>query len=270
MSAVDGAPSGPEQARDASAADAGKRGPLGGRAALRHARRDRLQRLLDHEEAIHQPEWMRPSEGEPLWPVAVAVLAAVGLQLAVPERLAVHPKWLLPSLVLGLLIVLVAIRPARVRQGSVMVQVAGLLLVIIAAFANAYSAVKLVLELLHGKAGDNPTALLGTGAAIYITNVICFALWYWAFDQGGPRGRAVVKVAPPDFLFPQMTLPEMFPRWHPEFGDYLYLAFTNATAFSPTDTLPTSRWAKMTMMLQSAVALVIAALVVARVVNVLH
>jgi uncharacterized membrane protein len=67
-----------------------------------------------------------------------------------------------------------------------------------------------------------------------------------------------------------MTVPELFPDWRAEFGDYLYLAFTNATAFSPTDTLPTSRWAKMTMMLQSAIALLIAALIIARVVNVLH
>ena len=239
------------------------------RGALRHARRERLQRLLDHDEALHQPQWVRPTEGEPLWPVALAVVAAAGLQLAVPARLALHPRWLLPSLVLGLLIVLAAVKPANVRQGSALVQIAGLLLVIIAAFANAFSAVKLIQELLQGKAGDNPTALLGVGAAIYITNVIVFALWYWAFDRGGPRGRAHPTSTPPDFLFPQMTVPELFPGWRAEFGDYLYLAFTNATAFSPTDTLPTSRWSKMTMMLQSAIALLIAALIIARVVNVL-
>jgi hypothetical protein len=111
-----------------------------------------------------------------------------GLQIAVPGRLAVHPRLLLPTLVLGLLIVLAAVKPTAARQRSVLVQLAGLLLVIIAAFANAYS-VKLVLELLQGMAGDNPTPLLGTGAAIYITNVIAFALWYWAFDRGGPLGR---------------------------------------------------------------------------------
>jgi hypothetical protein len=199
----------------------------------------------------------------------LAVLASVGLQLAVPSRLALHPTWLLPVLVLGLLIVLAAVRPAVARERSLMVQIGGLLLVIIAAFANAFSAVKLVQELLHGQAGDNPTALLGTGAAIYLTNIIVFALWYWAFDRGGPQGRARATGTVPDFLFPQMTLPEIFPSWRAEFGDYLYLAFTNATAFSPTDTMPTSRWSKMTMMLQSAISLVIAGLVIARVVNVL-
>jgi hypothetical protein len=140
--------------------------------------------------------------------------------------------------------------------------------VIIAAFANAFSAVKLVLELLQGRAGDNPTQVIGIGAAVYITNVIVFALWYWAFDSGGPRGRSHATDTP-DFLFTQMALPDLFPAWRAEFGDYLYLAFTNATAFSPTDTLPTSRWAKMTMMLQSAISLVIAALVIAHIVNVI-
>ena len=256
--------------RPVDAAGAGDSAQRRGRAALRQARRARLQRLLDHEEAVHQPQWVRPTEGEPLWPVALAVVVAAGLQLSVPARLALHPRWLLPALVLGLLIVLAAVKPAKVRQGSVLVQVAGLLLVIIVALANAFSAVKLVQELLQGRAGDNPAPLIGIGAAVYITNVIVFALWYWAFDSGGPRGRLHATDTPPDFLFTQMTLPELFPGWRAEFGDYLYLAFTNATAFSPTDTLPTSRWAKMTMMLQSAIALLIAALVIAHIVNVIR
>jgi hypothetical protein len=266
---VSGSPADPGDARPAGTGENGV-APSKDHATLRRARRERLRRLLDHEEALRQPEWVRPSDGEPLWPVALTVLAAVGLQLSVPSRLAVHPTWLLPALVLTLLIVLAAVKPAAVRERSLLVQLAGLLLVIIAAFANAYSAVKLVLELLHGQAGDNPTVLLGTGAAIYLTNVIVFALWYWAFDRGGPLGRALGTGTVPDFLFPQMALPELFPGWRAEFGDYFYLAFTNATAFSPTDTMPTSRWAKMTMMLQSAISLVIAGLVIARVVNVLR
>ena len=107
------------------------------------------------------------------------------------------------------------------------------------------------------------------GAAVYITKIIVFALWYWAFDRGGPRGRAHPTGTPPDFLFPQMTVPELFPGWRAEFGDYLYVAFTNATAFSPTDTLPLARWAKLAMMLESAVSLVTVALVVSRAINIL-
>ena len=113
--------------------------------------------------------------------------------------------------------------------------------------------------------------MLRNGGAIWLTNVIVFALWYWEMDRGGPAARACGTHEYPDFLFTQMTAPELVAKdWEPAFLDYLYLSFTNATAFSPTDTLPLSRWAKMTMMFQSAVSLVTVALVVARAVNVLE
>jgi uncharacterized membrane protein len=109
-----------------------------------------------------------------------------------------------------------------------------------------------------------------TGAAIWLTNVIVFALWYWEFDRGGPVARALARKPLPDFQFVQMQSPELaHPDWEPAFMDYLYLSFTNATAFSPTDVLPLSRWAKATMLLQSAISLVTVALVIARAVNVL-
>jgi uncharacterized membrane protein len=100
--------------------------------------------------------------------------------------------------------------------------------------------------------------------------VIIFALWYWEFDRGGPVSRAHAHRPYPDFLFPQMSTPDMAPsEWEPRFVDYLYLSFTNATAFSPTDVMPLSRWAKLTMLAQSAVSLITVALVIARAVNVL-
>jgi hypothetical protein len=112
----------PGGGRSVGAAGAGDSARRRDRAALRRARRERLRRLLDHEEAVHQPQWLRPTEGEPLWPVALEVVVAAGLQLSVPSRLALHPRWLLPALVLGLLIVLAAVKPAKVRQGSVLVR----------------------------------------------------------------------------------------------------------------------------------------------------
>ncbi len=237
----------------------------------RRARLARLERLLDHEEALRQPEWLRPSEGEPLWPVALGVVTAVLLQLSVPQRLAIHPTWLMPALVMALFIVVTAARRSeRNRRGSIWVRVAGLVLVVVAALANGYSAVRLLLELIHGKATLDAESLLGTGGAIYLTNIIVFALWYWEYDRGGPQARATGRDIVPDFLFPQMAAPELDPAWHPEFGDYFYLAFTNATAFSPTDTMPLSRWAKMTMVLQSSVSLVLIGLVIAHVVNILR
>ena len=114
-------------------------------------------------------------------------------------------------------------------------------------------------------------ALLASGAAIWATNVIAFALWYWEFDRGGPVHRAHATYRYLDFLFPQMGLPPGLadPDWEPRFADYLYLSFTNATAFSPTDVMPLARWGKFTMLVQSAVSLALGALVIARAVNIL-
>jgi uncharacterized membrane protein len=124
---------------------------------------------------------------------------------------------------------------------------------------------------VQGTEGQDAGPLLITGAAIWLTNVIVFSLWYWELDRGGPVARAHATRAHPDFLFAQMQNPELAPSdWEPGFADYLYLSFTNATAFSPTDVLPLSRWAKLTMMLQSAVSLATVALVIARAVNILN
>jgi len=112
--------------------------------------------------------------------------------------------------------------------------------------------------------------LLLTGGAIWLTNVIAFGVWYWELDRGGPAARAHATRQHPDFLFAQMQTPELAPDdWEPAFVDYLYVSFTNAAAFSPTDVLPLSRWAKLTMLVQSAVSLSTVALVVARAVNTL-
>ena len=117
---------------------------------------------------------------------------------------------------------------------------------------------------------QNAASLLATGAAIWFTNVIAFGLWYWEFDRGGPVARAYARQILPDFLFVQMQNPELAPvEWEPGFLDYFYLSFTNATAFSPTDVMPLSRWAKLTMMTQALVSLVTLALVIARAVNIL-
>jgi uncharacterized membrane protein len=219
----------------------------------------------------HLPAWLRPTKGEHRWSVSLAVLVAVVLQLVVPSELAFHPRWLLPSLE-GLLFVALAVgNPRRITRESKLLRLAGLLLVGAISLAVAWSVVLLVWHLAHGtgKFGDNAMALLIDGGAIWLTNVIAFALWYWEFDRGGPAARAMARKPHPDFLFSQMTAPELVDRdWEPTFLDYLYLSFTNATAFSPTDTLPLSRWAKTAMMFQSVISLATVALVVARAVNI--
>jgi len=100
--------------------------------------------------------------------------------------------------------------------------------------------------------------------------VLIFALWYWELDRGGPADRCHAVRMYPDFLFPQLQQPDLAPAdWKPSFTDYLYLSLTNAISFAASDVTPLTRWAKMMMMLQSAVSVAAIALVVARAVNIL-
>ena len=136
---------------------------------------------------------------------------------------------------------------------------------------NAGSSVRLVYAIIKTEPFTNDAnILLVSGGVIWLTNVIAFGLWYWEFDRGGPVARANAERMYPDFQFVQMASPGLAPPdWEPAFADYLYLSFTNATAFSPTDTMPLSRWAKLAMTVQAAVSIVTVALVVARAVNIL-
>jgi len=223
----------------------------------------------------HLPAWRRPTEGEARWQVALCTAAAIALQIPVPERLdLMRPSWLLPAAEGCLLIALIAANPRRINRESKAIRALALFLAALISFTNAWAASKLVFELAHGKGPATGGALLITGSAIWLTNVFVFALWYWEFDQGGPVARALGSAQRyPDFMFPQMSVmdsPHLVSKdWEPAFIDYFYLAFTNATAFSPTDTMPMSRWAKMAMTLQAAVSVITVALVVSRAVNIL-
>lgn len=217
------------------------------------------------------PAWRRKTQGEPRWAVTSAVVVAIGLQLVLPDNLSLVSRFLLPGIEAIMLVTLVAFNPARIDRTSRPLRAASLALIGIASLANTYSAIALIAELLSGSGSTDAPELLRKGAAIYLTNIIVFGLWYWDLDRGGPAARAHGIKDYPDFLFPQMTQPALAtPDWEPRFADYLYVSFTNATAFSPTDTMPLSRWAKLAMMLQSAVALATVAMVLARAINILH
>ena len=203
--------------------------------------------------------------------MVVAVIAAIVLQAVLPDRLAVRPHWLLPALEAALLVGLSAFNPLRMTRSHPAARMASLTLTALVTGANAVSAGLLIHAILTGHGGNDAGKLLGSGAAIYITNIVAFALWYWEFDRGGPVARADGRDPHPDFLFPQMATPELsHPDWEPTFPDYLYVSFTNAVAFSPTDTMPLSRWAKMLMAAQSVIAVSALVLVVARAVNILR
>jgi uncharacterized membrane protein len=240
---------------------------------LRHLERllgpERELRALGREVVV--PAWRRVTEGEPRWPASIAVAAAIGLQAALPDKLALVPRWLLPALEGLILFALTIANPKRIDRTSPLIRGSAIVLIVVASLANALSAGALITGIVNGTQGKDPASLLLSGTAIWVTNVIVFALWYWELDRGGPAARAHAVVVDPDFLFPQMSSPQLAPPdWEPEFVDYLYVSFTNATAFSPTDVLPMSRWSKLTMMLQSFVSLATVALVVARAVNILH
>ncbi|HTF51067.1 MAG TPA: hypothetical protein VK735_26790 [Pseudonocardia sp.] len=218
----------------------------------------------------HVPAWLRVTRGESRWPVAGMIVVAIALQLVLPDRLTLVSKWMLPGLEAALLVALIAVNPTRLNRESAVMRGGSLTLTALVSVANGWSAALLAVELVGGRAGEDAGPLLSTGAAIWLTNIIAFALWYWQFDRGGPAARAHARRRIPDFLFVQMQTPEVaHPDWEPAFLDYLYLSFTNATAFSPTDVMPLSRWAKLTMLVQSLVSLVTVALVIARAVNIL-
>ncbi|HEX3789770.1 MAG TPA: hypothetical protein VHW44_18025 [Pseudonocardiaceae bacterium] len=217
------------------------------------------------------PAWRRETQGEHRWPAAVTIVVAIGLQLLVPDRLVLGPPWLLPSLSALLLFALVLLGPGRMSHQHRHARKVALSLVGVVSIGNGLSAALLVLHILDGTIGDEATALLASGAGIYLTNIVVFSLWYWEFDRGGPYQRAMGHSPHPDLMFPQMSSPELAPPdWEPSYVDYLYLSFTNATAFSPTDVMPMNTWTKLTMLAQSVVSLILVVLVVARAVNILH
>jgi hypothetical protein len=221
-------------------------------------------------DAVFVPAWLRKTRGEARLPVVLAVIAAIVLQAVLPDRLAIRPHWLLPVLEGVLLVGLSVFNPLRMNRSHPAARMASLGLTSLMTVANGISAGLLIRDILTGHGGTDPSTLLGSGAAIYFTNIVAFGLWYWEFDRGGPISRADAVIPHPDFLFPQMATPEIsHPDWEPTFLDYLYVSFTNATAFSPTDTLPLSRWAKFLMATQSAIALSTLALVIARAINIL-
>lgn len=231
-------------------------------------------------------------EHERCWPAELSILTAVGLYIALPGRLLLGPRYLIPGLELLLLI---AIRGTGAERREIAAASADgrsvarrlgcmalarhpgerrahrhacIALIALVTATNAATLTMLSAAILDHARGTNGRALLLAALAIWTTNVLVFSLWYWETDRGGPGARACPEVAGhEDFRFPQEDQDSGF---RPAFVDYLYLAFTNATAFSPTDALPVTHRAKLAMMLQSLISLLTVLLVAARAVNILN
>ena len=207
---------------------------------------------------------------EPFWEAQLAVLVTVLLYVALPTRLTVGPRWLVPSLEGVLLLGLVISTPYRHHTQSPVRRRMSIGLIAVVTAANFAAEGLLVHYLLEG-GGTGGRALVLSAAQIWFTNVAVFGLWFWEVDRGGPHMRTAPKPRPPDFLFPQMGAPEpSLRRWRPAFLDYLYVAFTNASAFSPTDAMPLSVRVKSLMLIESIASFLTVGLVAARAVNILN
>jgi hypothetical protein len=211
----------------------------------------------------------RVERGDPYWPAQLAVAAAIALNLGLSEQVTVGPTWLLPSVEGLLLVALVVVAPVRATTHSRGRRWFALAVIGVVTLGNGVSLGLLVHFLINGgHAGGRD--LIESGAVLWATNVLLFAVWYWEMDRGGPVARFVDPDALPDLQFPQMENKQFaIAGWRPGFGDYLYTSLTNATAFSPTDTMPLTQTAKLVMSVQSITALLTLGLVVARAVNIL-
>jgi uncharacterized membrane protein len=202
--------------------------------------------------------------------MAGAVLAAMVLTILLPATLRVGPQWVLPLIEGLLLVAVVAGDPARITRRSRELRALSIGLVSVLVLGALAATLQLIDDLIHGGAVTNSASeLLEAGTVVWVSNNIAFALLYWELDGGGAAARAHQLPTHADFAFPQQLNPRIAPPdWRPRFIDYLYLGFTNATAFSPTDVMPLAPWAKIAMTVQSLVSLGILGLVIARAVNV--
>ena len=227
---------------------------------------DGLKTLTRAEQLSEQVD-----DPEPRWPAIVAILLLGGLHIALPDELTLGPPWLIPSIVLVLLIPSIIAHHTGWHRLNI---VLGFAVNVVLTLGLTISVGLLIATLPAHRA--TPQVLLQSAALLWITNILVFALWYWRLDAGGPHQRdRRVKHSEGSFLFPQMTMREEALKdtgqqdWSPEFIDYLFLAFNTSTAFSPTDVLVLTKWAKVLMMLQSLLSLLIIALLAARAVNIL-
>lgn len=215
--------------------------------------------------------------GESRWPPILAVISAAALYATMPGRfiagssaLITTGRILIPALTLAMLAPLALTAPRRTLVFSIPRRTLVIALIALITLANAIAIYLLVHFLVRGT-HVIPRDLLRAGIHMWCVNVLVFGLWFWELDGGGPLARQAQGRATPDFLFPQDDVPERAtPGWYPKFMDYLYVSFTNATAFSPTDTMPLSQMAKILMLVESAASILLLVMVAARAVNILQ
>jgi hypothetical protein len=208
---------------------------------------------------------------EPRWQVMLALLAVGGIYVALPRDLIAGPKWALP------IFIAVLITPTVMahRMGTQSLnRVLGIIINSVITIALIGSVALLVAAVPTHK--EEPVTLLASGAELWLTNVLVFALWYWRLDGGGPTARRQHhEFGSRSFVFPQMQI-EKIERgrfecqgWRPHFVDYLFIAWTTSSTFGPTDAPLLARWAKILAMVQIGISLTIVIVLISRAVGVL-
>jgi len=210
------------------------------------------------------------NSGELRWPVSLATILVIALQLLLPDRLSLNFQNSILIIEILLVLFIIISNPHRIAQHKSHLWYSGIVLNLVMTISNIAGVIKLIDLLVHGKISD-PKQLLFSGGSIWISNMVIFSLWYWEIDGGGAGYRFQSEKYTPDFLFTQMSNPQFAkPNWKPVYLDYFYLSLTNSSAFSPTDVLPLSRIAKSLMSIQSLISMLTLLLIVARAVNILN
>ena len=209
---------------------------------------------------------------EKRWPMAVTLLLAMTVPLLLPARFSLGQPWAVPVVEVLLLIAIIAIDRGRIDRRSAAARALSLVLVAVLVADAAGVTGRLIADLIQGGPETrSPEDLLKTGFLVWLYTIIAFAFVYWTLDGGGPESRFLAPPQFPDLAFPPQLNPGIArPGWRPEFFDYLYLGFTDATALSPTDVMPNARWGKLAMTVQSVCSLMILGLVIARAANILQ
>jgi uncharacterized membrane protein len=222
---------------------------------------------------ISKVEVVRTGIGvEKRWPLFGSLALAMAVPLLLPSRFSLGLNWIVPAVVALLVVAIVVANRARRDGQPAVIRPLFLALVVVLVAEAAGITVRLVADLVEGgPETNNPTDLLSVGFGVWLYTILAFTFFYWVLDGGGPDARLWAPLEFPNLAFPEQLNPNVAPPgWRPEFFDYLYLGFTNATAFSPTDVMPLARWAKAAMTVQATGSLFILGLVIARAVNILR
>ena len=216
-----------------------------------------------------EPVRAEPASAEARWPMAGAIVSAMVLTVLLPDDVRLGPQWALPLIEGVLLVAVIAADPGAITRRSRELRALSIALVSVLVVGALWSTALLIDDLVHGGPETSSASdLLKAGSIVWLSDCIAFTLLYWELDGGGAAARAHERPRYPDLAFPQQLNPIIGPPgWRPRFVDYVYLSFTNSTAFSPTDVMPLVPWAKLAMAVQATISLAILGLVIARAVN---